>query len=139
MQNPLKLSDKKIKHLNSLPTDPGIYKFLNSTKEVLYIGKAKDLKKRIKSYYAKTKSQSQKVRRLNSESVYLEITITPSELEALLLEQHLIKEEKPKYNVQFKDDRGYPWIKISTNNAYPSAISFLGRSCLLYTSPSPRD
>ena len=127
MQNPLKLSEKKIKHLNSLPTNPGIYKFLDSKKEALYIGKAKDLRKRIKSYYAKTKSQSQKVRRLNSESVYLEITITSSELEALLLEQHLIKEEKPKYNVQFKDDKGYPWIKISTNNSYPSAISFLGR------------
>jgi len=127
MQNPFKLSERKIKHLNSLPTNPGIYKFLDSKKEVLYIGKAKDLRKRIKSYYSKTKSQSQKVRRLNSESVYLEITITSSELEALLLEQHLIKEEKPKYNVQFKDDKGYPWIRISTNNIYPSAISFLGR------------
>jgi len=127
MQDPLKLSEKKIKHLNSLPTNPGIYKFLDSKKEVLYIGKAKDLRKRIKSYYAKTKSQSQKVRRLNSESVYLEITITSSELEALLLEQHLIKEEKPKYNVQFKDDKGYPWIKIATNSSYPSAISFLGK------------
>ena len=127
MQNPLKLSDKKIKHLNSLPTNPGIYKFLDSTKEVLYIGKAKDLKKRVKSYYAQTKSQSQKVKSLNSESVYLEITVTSSELEALLLEQHLIKEEKPKYNVQFKDDKGYPWIKVSTNSSFPSAISFLGR------------
>ena len=83
MQNCLKLSNKKIKHLNFLPTNPGIYKFLDSKKEVLYIGKAKDLRKRIKSYYPKTKSQSQKVRRLNSESVYLDITITSSELEAL--------------------------------------------------------
>ena len=127
MQNSLKLSEKKIKHLNSLPTNPGIYKFLDSKKEVLYIGKAKQLRKRIKSYYSKTKSKSQKIRRLNSESLYLEITITSSELEALLLEQHLIKEEKPKYNVQFKDDKGYPWIRVSTNNNYPSAISFLGR------------
>ena len=127
MQNPLKLSDKRIKQLNFLPTNPGIYKFLDLRKEVLYIGKAKNLRKRVKSYYAKTKSQSQKVRRLNSESVYLEVTITSSELEALLLEQHLIKEEKPKYNVQFKDDKGYPWIKISTSSSYPSAISFLGR------------
>ena len=127
MQNPIKLSNKKIKPLNFLPTNPGIYKFLDSKKEVLYIGKAKDLRKRIKSYYAKTERPSQKVRRLNSEAEYLEITITSSELEALLLEQHLIKEEKPKYNVQFKDDKGYPWIRISTNNSYPSAISFLGR------------
>ena len=62
MQNPLKLSSKKIKHLNFLPTNPGIYKFLDSKKEVLYIGKAKDLRKSIKSYYAKTKRQSQKFR-----------------------------------------------------------------------------
>ena len=126
MESPLKLSNKRTKYLDFLPTNPGIYRFLGSKKEVLYIGKAKDLRKRIKSYYAKTKSQSQKVRRLNSESVFLEITITSSELEALLLEQHLIKEEKPKYNVQFKDDKGYPWIKVSTKNSYPSATSFLG-------------
>jgi len=127
MDNPLRLSNEKIKQLDLLPMSPGIYKFLDSEKEVLYIGKAKDLKKRVKSYYSKSKGQSQKVKRLNSESVYLDITITSSELEALLLEQHLIKEEKPKYNVQFKDDKGYPWIKISTNSSYPSAISFLGR------------
>jgi len=127
MDNLLRLSNKKIKHLDLLPTNPGIYKFLDSKKEALYIGKAKDLRKRIKSYYSKSKGQSQKVRRLKSESVYLDITITSSELEALLLEQHLIKEERPKYNVQFKDDKGYPWIKISTNTSYPSAISFLGR------------
>ena len=127
MDNLLRLSNKKIKHLDLLPTNPGIYKFLDSKKEVLYIGKAKDLRKRIKSYYSKSKGQSQKIRRLNSESIYLEITVTSSELEALLLEQHLIKEAKPKYNVQFKDDKGYPWIKISTSSSYPSAISFLGR------------
>ena len=69
MQNPLKLSEKKVKRLNSLPTNPGIYKFLDSKKKVLYIGKAKHLRKRIKSYYAKTKSKSQKVMRLNSESL----------------------------------------------------------------------
>jgi len=127
MQSPFKISNKRVEQLNFLPNNSGIYKFLGLKKEVLYIGKAKDLRKRIKSYYAKTKSQSQKVRRLNSESVYLDITITSSELEALLLEQHLIKSEKPKYNVQFKDDKGYPWIKISTNTGYPSAISFLGK------------
>ena len=61
-------------------------------------------------------------------SIYgLEITITNSELEALLLEQHLIKKKKPKFNVQFKDDKGYPWIRIETSNEFPSAKSFLGR------------
>lgn len=127
MQNPIKLSSKKLENLNFLPSNSGIYKFLDSKKEVLYIGKAKNLRKRVKSYYSQSHKYSAKLKRLNSDSVYLEVTITSSELEALLLEQHLIKELKPKYNVQFKDDKGYPWIKISTSADYPSAISFLGK------------
>ena len=74
MDNPLRLSNKKIKYLDLLPSNSGIYKFLDSKKEVLYIGKAKDLRKRIKSFFSKSKGQSQKIRRLNSESIYLEIT-----------------------------------------------------------------
>ncbi len=57
----------------------------------------------------------------------LEITITNSELEALLLEQYLIKEKKPKFNVQFKDDKGFPWIKIESSKDFPSAKSFMGK------------
>lgn len=126
MQNSIRLSDKKLNNLNFLPTEPGIYRFLDSAKQVIYIGKAKNLRKRIKSYFSKSKAQSRKLKRLTSESIFLEITITTSELEALLLEQHSIKELKPKYNVQFKDDKGYPWIKISTSKEYPAAISFRG-------------
>ena len=127
MQNSIKILNKRPKNLNFLPTEPGIYQFLDSKRGVLYIGKAKNLRKRIKSYFSESKVQSKKVARLKSESLHLEITITTSELEALLLEQHLIKEIKPKYNVQFKDDKGYPWIKISTSKKYPSATSFLGK------------
>ena len=139
MQNSISLVDKKAKNLNFLPIEPGIYKFLNSEKEVIYIGKAKNLRKRVKSYFSKSKAQSRKLKRLTSESVLLEMTITNSELEALLLEQHLIKEIKPKYNVQFKDDKGYPWIKISTSKEYPAAISFRGtkNSKDLYFGPFP--
>ena len=139
MQNSINLADRKEKNLSFLPTDPGIYKFLNSEKEVIYIGKAKNLRKRVKSYFLKSKTQSRKLKRLTSKSVFLEITITNSELEALLLEQHLIKEIKPKYNVQFKDDKGYPWIKISTSKEYPAAISFRGtkNSKDLYFGPFP--
>jgi len=126
MQNSIRLSDKTPNNLNFLPTKPGVYRFLDSEKQVIYIGKAKNLKKRVKSYFSESKIQSKKVKRLTSKSLYLEITITTSELEALLLEQHLIKELKPKYNVQFKDDKGYPWIKISTTKEYPAAISFRG-------------
>ena len=127
MQEPIKLSEKRKKNLNFLPTSPGVYRFLNSQKKVLYIGKAKDLRKRVKSYFSKSKNKTKKISSLNFESLYIEITITNSELEALLLEQHLIKELKPKYNVQFKDDKGFPWIKVSTSNEYPSATSFLGK------------
>ena len=139
MQNSIRLKDKKTKNLNFLPTKPGIYRFLDSSMEVIYIGKAKDLRKRIKSYFSNSKAKSNKLKRLASESIYLEMTITNSELEALLLEQYLIKEIKPKYNVQFKDDKGYPWIKISTSKEYPSAISFRGSKDLKdkYFGPFP--
>ena len=121
MPNSISLTDKKTKNLNFLPNEPGIYKFLDSENEVIYIGKAKNLRKRVKSYISSSKNQSRKLKRLISESIFLEITVTNSELEALLLEQHLIKEIKPKYNVQFKDDKGYTWIKIS--NRYPTLDS----------------
>ena len=139
MQNPIRLEGKKTKNLNFLPAKPGIYRFLNSNKKVIYIGKAKDLRKRIKSYFSGSKPQSRKLKRLKFESFFLEITITNSELEALLLEQHLIKEIKPKYNVQFKDEKGYPWIKISTSKEYPAAISFRGSKGLKdkYFGPFP--
>ena len=126
MQNSIRLSSKKTNNLNFVPTEPGIYRFLDLDKQIIYIGKAKNLRKRVKSYFSKSKAKSKKLKRLRSESIFLEMTITNTELEALLLEQHSIKELKPKYNVQFKDDKGYPWIKLSTSKEYPAAISFRG-------------
>ena len=76
MQNPIRLEGKKTKNLNFLPAKPGIYRFLNSNKKVIYIGKAKDLRKRIKSYFSGSKPQSRKLKRLKFESFFLEITIT---------------------------------------------------------------
>ena len=127
MQNSINISDKKNTNLEFLPTDPGIYRFKTLNKEVIYIGKAKNLKKRVKSYFLKSSLNNSKLERLLSESSYIDLTITTSELEALLLEQRLIKKLKPKYNVQFKDDKGYSWIKISSSKQYPSAVSFLGK------------
>ena len=72
MQNSISLADKKTKNLNFLPTEPGIYKFLNSEKGVIYIGKAKNLRKRVKSYFSKSKAQSRKLKRLTSESYLCE-------------------------------------------------------------------
>ena len=112
---------------HEIPKEPGIYKFLNTRKLPIYIGKAKNLKNRVPSYFQDSKDKTKKTRNLIKESRYLEITLTKNELEALLLEQHLIKEVKPKFNVQFKDDKGYPWIKIDSSNSFPSAKSFLGK------------
>ena len=110
-----------------LPEEPGVYKFLNVRKLPIYIGKAKNLKKRVPFYFQDTKDKTKKNKNLIKESKYLEITLTKNELESLLLEQHLIKKVKPKFNVQFKDDKGYPCIKINSSKNFPSANSFLGK------------
>ena len=125
--------------IDDLPSKPGIYKFQDKKYNSIYIGKAKDLKKRVSSYFSPSKSQSEKVKSIIRESNYIDLVITKTEHEALLLEQIRIKEEKPKYNVQFKDDKGYPWIKIETTKEYPSARSFLGKKTKedIYFGPFP--
>ena len=113
--------------LEELPVNPGIYKFLDKHQTPLYIGKAKLLNKRVSSYF-RASSRTKKIDKLFEEAKFLEFALTNTELESLLLEQFLIKEFKPKFNVQFKDDKGYPWIKIENNNDYPAAKSFLGKN-----------
>ena len=112
--------------INNLPNSPGVYKFLDKSYLPLYIGKAKSIKKRVPSYF-RLSSQTKKIKNLVGEAHFIEFSLTNTELESLLLEQFLIKEYKPKYNVQFKDDKGYPWIRIDDENKYPSAKSFLGK------------
>ena len=121
-------SKRKIKDLlNSLPKDPGVYKFLDESKNPIYIGKAKNLRSRVSSYFTGLSDKSAKIKKLLNNLKGLEITLTTTELEALLMEQFLIKEKKPVFNVQFKDDKGYPWIKIDISKEFPSAKSFLGK------------
>lgn len=121
-------SEKQIKQLlNDLPNSPGVYKFLNESKIPIYIGKAKSLSNRVSSYFRNSSSQTKKINTLLRLIRGIEITITNTELEALLMEQYLIKEKKPIFNVQFKDDKGYPWIKIETSKEFPAAKSFLGK------------
>ena len=96
MSNIIYLGDEAQKELHELPNTPGIYKFLNEDKEIIYIGKAKDLSKRTKSYFSNLKNKTRKLKTLISETRFLDITITSTELEALLLEQHSIKQHRPK-------------------------------------------
>ena len=113
--------------VKELPIEPGVYKFKDLRRRSIYIGKAKNLKNRLKSYLSESNNKTKKSRSILSESYFIDLVLTKSELESLLLEQHLIKEEKPKYNVQFKDDKGYPWISFEKSKKYPSVKSFLGR------------
>ena len=121
-------SEKRIKQLlKDLPKGPGVYKFLDESRIPIYIGKAKNLRNRVSSYFRNPSSQTKKVNKLLKNIKGIEITITNTELEALLMEQYLIKEKKPVFNVQFKDDKGYPWIKIEISKEFPAAKSFLGK------------
>lgn len=105
-----------------LPNKPGVYQFLNAANEVIYVGKAKDLKKRVSSYFNKSKYESAKLRVLVSKVVDIKHIIVDTESDALLLENNLIKKIKPKYNVLLKDDKTYPWICIK-NEPFPRVYS----------------
>ena len=109
-------------YLKSLPNRPGVYRYLDSEDELLYVGKAKNLKARIASYF-RSSALDTKTLALVSKIDRIETTITASETEALLLEQTQIQAYKPPFNIIFRDDKSYPFICISSQEAYPR-ISF---------------
>lgn len=104
--------------LKILPTEPGIYKFFDSQEVIIYVGKAKNLKNRVSSYFANKADLSRKTQRLVSEIRRIEYTVVNTEFDALLLENSLIKANQPKYNILLKDDKTYPYICI-TNEPFP--------------------
>lgn len=104
--------------LKILPTEPGIYKFFDSQEVIIYVGKAKNLKNRVSSYFANKADLSRKTQRLVSEIRRIEYTIVNTEFDAFLLENNLIKANQPKYNILLKDDKTYPYICI-TNEPFP--------------------
>ena len=106
-------------HLKNLPSKPGVYLMKNSLGEVIYVGKAKILKNRVKSYFQNSKNHSEKVRVMVKHIAEFEYIVTDSEMEALILECNLIKKYSPRYNILLKDDKFYPFIKISVNDDFP--------------------
>ncbi|ELC8386767.1 excinuclease ABC subunit UvrC [Clostridium perfringens] len=105
--------------LKILPDKPGVYIMKNSLGEVIYVGKAKVLKNRIRQYFQNSKNHSEKVRAMVKNIAEFEYIVTDSEMEALILECNLIKKYSPRYNIALKDDKFYPFIKITTNEDFP--------------------
>ncbi|MBE6052712.1 MAG: excinuclease ABC subunit UvrC [Clostridium sartagoforme] len=106
-------------HLKNLPEKPGVYIMKNALGEVIYVGKAKILKNRVRSYFQNSKNHSEKVRVMVKNISEFEYIVTDSEMEALILECNLIKKYSPRYNIALKDDKFYPFIKITTNDDFP--------------------
>ena len=123
--NKQKLSLMKKEFLKNLPSAPGVYKMLDESKTILYIGKAGNLKKRVSSYFTKS-NQSVKTQRLVHNIRDIDYQITSNEQDALLLENNLIKEYKPKYNVLLRDDKSYPYIYMSKKHQFPGFKFFRG-------------
>ncbi len=114
----LQLSETLRLKLESLPTTPGVYQFKDKTGNVIYVGKAKNLRARVQSYFRNLSDHSEKTRLLVSKISDLELILTSSEVEALILENNLIKQLKPKYNINLRDDKSYPYIVV-TNEPFP--------------------
>lgn len=99
-----------------LPDQPGVYKYFNEENELIYVGKAKSLKKRVSSYFNKNTGVNYKTKKMVREIRNIEITIVDSELDALLLENNLIKKSQPRYNILLRDDKTYPYLLITQEN-----------------------
>ncbi|HER27412.1 MAG TPA: excinuclease ABC subunit UvrC [Rhodospirillales bacterium] len=112
-------------YLKGLPGKPGVYRMLNGRGEALYVGKAKNLKKRVTSY-TNLKRQSNRLRRMISETASMEFLTTHTEAEALLLEANLIKRLKPRYNILLRDDKSFPKILLTSDHAYPQVVKHRG-------------
>ena len=105
--------------LKKLPEKPGVYIMHNSTDEIIYVGKAVNLKNRVRQYFQSSRNQTVKTQSMVPNIKEFEYIVTDSEMEALLLECNLIKKYHPYYNILLKDDKTYPYIKVTVQEDYP--------------------
>lgn len=108
--------------LKKLPDSPGVYLMHDKNDEIIYVGKAIRLKRRVSSYFRHMNNRSPKIEKMISLIDYFEYIVTDSELEALVLENNLIKEHKPKYNTMLKDDKSYPFMKVTVQEDFPRVL-----------------
>lgn len=105
--------------LKKLPGSPGVYLMHDEKDEIIYVGKAVSLKNRVRQYFQSSRKRTAKIEQMVSKISRFEYIVTDSELEALILECNLIKEHQPKYNTMLKDDKGYPFIRVTVNEEFP--------------------
>lgn len=108
--------------LKKLPAKPGVYLMHDERDEIIYVGKAVSLKNRVRQYFQSSRYKGAKIEQMVTHIARFEYIITDSELEALVLESNLIKEHRPKYNTMLKDDKSYPFIKVTVQEAYPRVL-----------------
>jgi excinuclease ABC subunit C len=124
-ETPLKGADRIAAYLKTLPDAPGVYRMLNAAGDVLYVGKAKSLKKRVSSY-ARGGVHADRLTRMVAETAEMLFVTTASETEALLLESNLIKRLKPRYNVSYRDDKSFPNILLREDHPFPQLLKHRG-------------
>src|SRR6476660_9765353 len=107
--------------LKSLPVSAGIYLHKNADGKIIYVGKAKNLRNRVRQYFQSSRNMDPKTRRLVKYISDFEFIVVDNEVEALVLEANLIKKHKPRFNVMLKDDKQYPHLKL-TNEAFPKVV-----------------
>jgi excinuclease ABC subunit C len=126
-EGPLAVGHAAIEHaVRHAPTSPGVYRMLNAASDVLYVGKAKNVRKRLASYARLTAVQPARIMRMIAATVTVEIVSTPTETEALLLEANLIKQLRPRFNVQLRDDKSFPYILITGDHWAPQILKHRG-------------
>lgn len=108
--------------LKRLPDRPGVYMFKNAAGETIYVGKAVSLRNRVRSYFTSVHTQTAKVRVMAAQIADLEFIVTDTEVEALILEANLIKQKRPRYNVRLRDDKAYPYLKVTWNEPFPRVV-----------------